>query len=121
MSEAEFIEVMIATQAEAGRSFMDFVTVLFGYLVGVHFLGNRIPLALAIFVSVIYSCFMIFPAFGVTNMMVTATNVANAYPELARLLGGGGVSAGYFPVVVITSGWAISIWYMVHVRRAGTT
>lgn len=121
MSEAEFIEVMVAMQAEAGRAFMDFVTVLFGYLVGVHFLGKRVPLALAIFISLIYSCFMMFPAIGVTDMMMTGTKIVLAHPEFAHLLGSGSMNVGYLPAAVILSGWAVSIWYMVHVRREAAT
>ena len=100
---------------------MDFVTVLFGYLVGVHFLGYRIPLALAIFITLIYSCFMMFPAIGVTEMMMTGTKIAAAHPEFVHLLGGGSMKVAYVPAAVIASGWAVSIWYMVHVRRGATS
>ena len=38
MSEYEAIDLVIAAQAEGGRAFMDFITVLFGYLVCAHFI-----------------------------------------------------------------------------------
>ena len=39
MPTYELIDLLNSLQAEAGRATMDFVTVLFGYLVCAHFIG----------------------------------------------------------------------------------
>jgi hypothetical protein len=121
MSEAEFIEITIAIQAEGGRAFMDFVTVLFGYLAATHFLGPRLSLSFAVLISALYSAFIVFPAVAVTRVLNRAFEMGRDYPEFgldSAIYGPHALHLWiYIPAIVIFLGWAISIGYMAHVRR----
>ena len=125
MSEAEFIEISIAIQAEGGRAFMDFVTVLFGYLAATHFLGPRMSLIFAALITALYSAFLVFPAVSVTHVLHRASEMGRDYLEFGLDSAIYGPQAlltwTYLPAIVIFLGWAISIGYMVHVRRGART
>jgi len=64
MTEYELADVVTSLIAEGGRSTMDFVTVLFGYLVFVHFVGAKLERAYIVIVTLIYSLFVIWPILG---------------------------------------------------------
>jgi hypothetical protein len=102
---------------------MDFVTVLFGYLAATHFLGPRMSLIFAALITALYSAFVVFPAFAVTNVLLRVFEMGRDYPEFGLDSAIYGPQAlvpwmTYFPAIVMFLGWAISIGYMVHVRRS---
>ena len=117
MSEYEAFDLMIAAQAEGGRSFMTFVTVLFAYLVCTHFIGATLSRGVAITMSVLYSLFALLPVLGfysATEIVFTAVEMQGKLPTFPESLSAFGM---YMPIVVIFSGWALSLFYMWKVRR----
>jgi len=102
------IEAITALSNSSGEHFMHFVTVFFGYMVAVHFIGSGIPGRFAVALSVIYSLFCILPAFATFQANTFALQIGAPMPPYLR----------FVPVAVIFAAWTVSIWYMFHVRSS---
>ena len=118
MSEYELLDLLTSLQAEGGRAFMDFVTVLFGYLVVAHFIGPNLTRSFVIGLSAAYSLFAIFPALGVLKVIFQSQRLLQVYGEMevAPWIGSSGIS--FLPSITILIGWLISLGYMYRVRHA---
>ena len=120
MSEYELLDLMTSLQAEGGRAFMDFVTVLFGYLVVAHFIGPNLTRSFVLGLSAAYSLFAIFPAWAVMNVILQSQRLLQVYGEMevAPWMGSSGLGLSFLPPIAILIGWLISLGYMYRVRRA---
>ncbi len=119
MTEYELADLFTSLSAEAGRSTMDFITVLFAYLVLAHFVGATLDRAYIAIVTVIYSMFAIWPILGTYQAGSMMYAVTQAHPQLSQSLG---VSVdfipGFVPFVVLGSAWVLSLTYMYRVRKS---
>ena len=116
MTEYELADLFTSLSAEAGRSTMDFVTVLFAYLVVAHFVGAS--LMYVAIVNVIFSIFAIWPILGTYQAGSMMYTVTHAHPELSQSLGlSVDFNPGHVPFVVLGSAWILSLAYMYRVRR----
>ena len=68
MSEFELIESITNASTVAGASAMNVVAVLFAYVLAAHFVGKQLPRSIAVFMSLLYSLFLIVP----TSVMISA-------------------------------------------------
>jgi hypothetical protein len=119
MTEYELADLVTSLSAEAGRSTMDFVTVLFGYLVCAHFIGATLDRTYVLIVSVIYSMFAIWPILGTFQAGNMMHSVTHANSEVSQTLG---LAVTEFdpslvPFVVLGSAWVLSLAYMYRVRK----
>ncbi len=118
MTEYELADLFTSLSAEAGRSTMDFVTVLFAYLVVAHFVGATLDRLYVVIVTVIYSMFAIWPILGTYQAGSMMYTVTHAHPELSQSLGlSVDFNPGLVPFVVLGSAWVLSLAYMYRVRR----
>ena len=118
MTEYELADLFTSLSAEAGRSTMDFVTVLFAYLVVAHFVGASLDRIYVAIVNVIFSVFAIWPILGTYQAGSMMYAVTHAHPELSQSLGlSVDFNPGYVPFVVLGSAWILSLAYMYRVRR----
>ena len=119
MTEYELADLVISLSAEAGRSTMDFVTVLFGYLVSAHFIGAGLSRVYAVALSAIYTCFAVFPIIGVSRAGRVMYAVVHSNPEMSESLGmfTSGPALDFIPFVLLGSAWALSLGYMYRVRK----
>ena len=121
MSGLEIIELLAILRAEVGRATMDFVTVMFGYLVCVHLIGANLSRAKALVLSVVYSIFSFFPMIGTNTSMTHMFAILSEhradlvrYQELPESIVGSGMIALYFLTMI--SAWLISLGYMYQIR-----
>jgi hypothetical protein len=124
MSGLEVIELLAVLRAEVGRATMDFVTVMFGYLVCAHFIGAGLNRAIVIIMSLLYSIFAFYPMLGVATsqghmwaVMSVHRESLLAYQELPEEIDGSAMTTVYFLVMFTT--WLLSVGYMFYVRRNG--
>ncbi len=118
MTEYELADLFTSLSAEAGRSTMDFVTVLFAYLVVAHLVGATLDRAYVAIVTVIYSIFAIWPILGTYQAGSMMYNITQAHQELSQTLGlSVDFNPGYVPFVVLGSAWILSLAYMYRVRK----
>ena len=86
MSEAELLEHYWNGQEMAIESFLDYITILSGYLVAAFIVGERLskPQTMIITIGfIIFTLFTIWGAFTFWNASyVTATKLALAHPEI---------------------------------------
>jgi hypothetical protein len=122
MTEYELADLVNSLGAEAGRSTMDFVTVLFGYVVSAHFIGAGLSRAYAVALSAIYTCFAVFPIIGVSQAGSVMYAVVHSNPEMSESLGmfTSGPDVRFVPLVLLGSAWALSLAYMYRVRKIAT-
>jgi len=122
MPTSELLNLLNSLQAEAGRSTMDFVTVLFGYLVCAHFIGAGLSRAYVLLLTALYTLFCTFPLAGTTVAMTTIAALnANHQAGLSALgLADLHAEAGvaYVPAATYALAWLMSLGYMYRVRKA---
>jgi hypothetical protein len=120
MSEYELIDAIASLQGEGGRAFMDFITVLFAYVVVAHFVGAGLSRVTVSLLTIIYSAFAVADAAGVHNALSLLQGVQAKYSsELASLGFPRQVQTTdpYLPRVLIGLAWALSLAYMYQVRK----
>ncbi|NKC01221.1 MAG: hypothetical protein GKR90_22370 [Pseudomonadales bacterium] len=119
MTEYELADLFISLSAEAGRSTMDFVTVLFAYLVLAHFVGATLDRIYIVIVTLIYTMFAIWPILGTYQAGSMMFEITQAHPQISHSLGlAVDFNPGYVPFVVLGSAWALSLAYMYRIRRS---
>ena len=89
-----------------------YMTLLFGYLVLVYFVGNKLDKAEAILISVLYSAFSFFLLLGLLSAVGNLIETGQKMGRLAEYS-----DAVYVGPVTIFLSWVLSIWYMSRVRR----
>ena len=123
MSPAEYIGLITSIQVD--RHVMNFVAVLFAYLVTAYFAGSRLSPFQVTAVTLLYTIFSIFPVLSVVFSMNQMGRLIEQfrleYPSLGSI---------YYPqtsildywmpilVLILMLAWALSIWFMVRVRRS---
>ena len=91
-----------------------FMTLLFGYLVSVYFVGEKLDRTEAWLITILYSSFALFLLIGLT----ATTGRLIATGQQAGILGEYSASIYMGPVTMFLS-WLLSIWYMARTRRRG--
>ena len=123
MSPAEYIGLITSIQVD--RHVMNFVAVLFAYLVAAYFVGSKLSPFQVRAVTLLYTIFSIFPVLAVVVSMNQMGRLMEQfrleYPSLGRI---------YYPqtsildywmptlVLILLLAWALSVWFMVRVRRS---
>jgi len=118
MSEFEVAELITLLMAEAGRTTMDFITVLFAYFVLTHFVGAKLERAYIVILTIVYSLFCILPILGAYQAGTMLFKVVQSNPEAGKYLGiEVAFNPGIAPVVVLGLAWFLSLTYMFQVRK----
>jgi hypothetical protein len=122
MSALEIIELQAILRAEVGRATMDFVTVMFGYLVCAHFIGASLSRTKVLVLSLVYSIFCFYPILGTTTSNIHLFTIISEhrldlmpYQEVAKDFDGSWFVNVYFFTMI--SAWLISLGYMYQVRQ----
>jgi hypothetical protein len=122
MSGLEIIELQAILRAEVGRATMDFVTVMFGYLLCAHFIGASLSRTKVIVLSLVYSIFSFYPILGTaTSMTHLFTVIAEhrmdliRYQEIPEDFDASLLVQVYFFTMI--SAWLTSLGYMYQVRK----
>lgn len=119
MTEYELADLFTSLSAEAGRSTMDFVTVLFAYLVVAHFVGATLDRVYVAIVTMVYSMFAIWPILGTYQAGSMMYTITQAHPELSQSLSlSVDFNPGFVPFVVLGTAWVLSLAYMYRVRKS---
>ena len=125
MPTSELLDLLNSLQAEAGRSTMDFVTVLFGYLVCAHFIGAGLSRTYVLLLTALYTVFCMFPLMGTTIAMATISALNVSHQTELSALGladlRGGATVPFLPVATYALAWLMSLGYMYRVRKAART
>jgi len=79
MTEYEFLEAGILYFERILDSAMNLITVVFAYLAASHFVGERLPRAVALGLSTIYSLWIVMTIASVATFLVSALNVQLEY------------------------------------------
>ena len=121
MSEYELIDAIASLQGEGGRAFMDFITVLFAYVVVAHFVGAGLSRVTVSLLTIIYSAFRggrCGRGFTMRSRILQGVQ-AKYSSELASLGFPRQVQTTdpYLPRVLIGLAWALSLAYMYQVRK----
>lgn len=117
MTEYELADLFTSLSAEAGRSTMDFVTVLFAYLVVAHFVGATLDRWYVAILTALYSIFAIWPILGTYQAGTMMYTITNAHPGISKSIGVSvDFNPGWVPFVVLGSAWVLSLFYMYRVR-----
>ncbi len=82
MNEFEFFEALNIVANRAQDSALAFITVFFAYVVTAHFVGRGLTRTAAVFVSTIYSAFLIAPLLGLLNSLQLTFSVQDQYVTL---------------------------------------
>ena len=123
MSEAEFIELIEMGFNDAAFHAMNYVSILFAFLIMAYLVGRRLSKFQVWSVSILYSIFIILPAFGTIRTFALATKLIGSfhveYPEPA---------SNYFPFysvadlftllisIVLAAAWVLSIIFLLNSR-----
>jgi hypothetical protein len=120
MSEYELVDAIASLQGEGGRAFMDFITVLFAYVVVAHFVGASLGRVTVSLLTIIYSAFAVADAAGVHNALSLLQGVQVKYSSELASLGfptQAQITDPYLPRMLIGLAWALSLAYMYQVRK----
>ena len=122
MPTSELLDLLNSYQAEAGRATMDFVTVLFGYLVCAHFIGAGLSRFYVLILTALYTTFCTFPLAGTTVAMQTIAALRVSHQTELSVLGLADLHAGpgfvFVPALTYGLAWLMSVGYMYRVRKA---
>ena len=122
MTEYELADLFTSLSAEAGRSTMDFVTVLFAYLVVAHFVGTTLDRWNIGILTGLYSIFAIWPILGTYQAGTMMYTVTNAHPEVSQAIGVSvDFNPGIVPFVVLGAAWILSLAYMYRLRKSAVS
>jgi hypothetical protein len=123
MSPAEYIGLITSIQVD--RHVMNFVAVLFAYLVTAYFVGSKLSPFQVRAVTLLYTIFSAFPVLAVVFSMNQMVRLMEQFRLEHPSLG-----STYYPqtsilnywtpilVLILTLAWALSVWFMVRVRRS---
>ncbi len=79
MSPAEYIELILLAREAGTGSAMNFVTLVFAYLVMAYFVGASLSKLQIWLISIVYSFFVIFPLFGAAQDFMTINALAEDF------------------------------------------
>ncbi len=89
MRESEFIELIIQAQVSGGSGAMNFITVLFAYLIATYFAASRLSRIQVWGITIVYSAFMAMSLVGISVSVNLTMNLiaqfAQAYPDTASI------------------------------------
>jgi len=123
MSPAEYVGLINSIQVD--RHVMNFVAVLFAYLVTAYFVGSQLSTFQVRAVTLLYTIFSVFPVLTVVFSMNQMRRLIEQFRLEHPSLG-----STYYPqtsildywtpilVLILTLAWALSIWFMVRVRTS---
>jgi hypothetical protein len=120
MAASEFIELIIQAQESAGSGAMNFVTVLFAYLVTTYFVASRLSRIQVWGITVIYTAFMATSLVGIlvsVNLtMNLITQFAEVHPDTAPLYYSTGYSMNFRFItaafyLLAWLGSVLNMWY----------
>jgi hypothetical protein len=123
LTEFEFVEAAGIFSGEIGQAPTNMITVIFAYVVAVHFAGKDLSKTVAISISLIYSLWIIGPminfVFSWNQYMTILDLYHSAYPEgqaLRRFLSGKSfiIIVSLAPFII---GWIGSLLYTHRVVR----
>jgi hypothetical protein len=124
MTEYEYLELAFDYTESIASSALNIATVFFAYVVAAYFVGEKLPKALACFLTVTYSLFLLGPFIGIYSRIYLIHQIAAqyriAYPDGAFFRNTAGhfvsLSIAFVPPLIA---WCGSIVYMhLHVRRS---
>ena len=122
MSPAEYIELFQNGGVNTGTHAMNFVTLLFAYLVAAYFAGAKMTTFQVIALTTIYSVFSAVPAGSAVATLERTIAIAQQFrkehPEVAALYFDAEVNLN--PTIiggVFFVSWILSISYMISERR----
>ena len=122
MSGLEIIELQAILRAEVGRATMDFVTVMFGYLLCAHFIGAGLSKIKVLALSIVYSVFCFYPIVGTLTSNVHLFAVISEhridllpYQNVSEDFSGTWLTRVFLFTMV--AAWLLSLGYMYQVRQ----
>ena len=79
MSEFEFVEIFHLNAEYLGTSAMNVFSIFVAYTLAAHFAGKQLSRNVAIFVSAVYSLFLLGPFVGILSSTTDMENIKNTY------------------------------------------
>ena len=120
MSEYEIIDVISSLRLEGAEHVMNFVTVMFSYVVAAYVVGAKLSRFQALFVTALYSFFVPGPILAMYETMVTARDIHVLYGDAVPVNTSAIGWLTGIPIAVPLSlllAWISSLLFMLHMRR----
>jgi len=124
MTAAEFTELIFMASALVGQFAIDFVSIVFAYVVAGHFVGANLSRFQFVVLTLLYSAF----AAGIAVAAMTSIDQMGFLGEqflqqhplaVSPMTTSGSVARTQaVPPVLFFCAWAISVWYVASSRRA---
>ena len=123
MTEFEYIQAVDLAYATIPGSAMNFITIVFAYIVASFFAGNKLPRIAAVSASIVYSVSLIGPVLAIVTsgqqMVLLQTQYLEVFPEgifVQKTLGT--MSILLVAVTPLLVGWLASLCFMhLHIRK----
>ena len=120
MNPSEYIELILLARESGSESAMNFVTLVFAYLVMVYFVGASLPKLQIWLVSLLYSFFVAFPVFGAVQDFRTLNALVSDFyarhPTEANKFVTTTLAPWQLFVGVAIVSWLLSIGFVVYMR-----
>ena len=125
MDSGDYIELLLLARQAGAGSAMNFVALVFAYLVMVYFVGTRLTVLQICLVSAVYTLFLVFPMNGAiqdfrTTNALAAEFHANFPDEATKYIAETPTMWQFFVGAAIAA-WLISIVFAVDTRRSATS
>ena len=121
MIEAEFIELIFMAATIQEQYALDFLSMVFAYVVAGHFVGASLTRVQFVVLTAIYSGFTIAIGFGallgVRQLGSLSSRFLEEHPAGATTIVPSDAPS-FVPPILLSSAWLISVWYVASVRRA---
>ncbi len=123
MSEYEFIILISLLRQEAAGFQWQFFSIWSAYMLVVYFVGRKFPNVYVYILTLLYTVFVIVPTMGFLLAMENQYSLIElylaAYPDSA-IVNTEPLNTPLLILLVNSLGWAISIVFMFHIRKAKT-
>ena len=121
MEPSDYIELIIMSGDSLGSHVMNYIYILFAYLVMTYFAGNRLTRLQVWIVSILYTAVLVLPANAafqrLSTMNALTAEFLKDFPGQASVIVNQTPTLPVVSSIFLASSWIVSIVFMVSVRR----
>lgn len=121
MEQSDYVELIIMAGDSLGSHVMNYIYILFAYLVMAYFVGDRLTRLQVWIVSILYTAVLVLPANAAFQRLSTMNALtADFFKDFPDQAGGLINQTPTLPIVssiFLASSWIVSIVFMISVRR----
>lgn len=123
MTEYELIDAMSSLRSEAGLHVMNFVYVMFGYIVAAYLVGAKLSRFQVSVVTIIYAIWAPGPIMAAVDSAVALQGLYTSHRDALSINMGASPLMSNVPIIVgvgSSFSWVMSIVFMYQVRASNT-